>query len=222
MFANELPDVLNKVDVSDNLTSEQRVAIDTFKARKNVLMFKADKGSAICLLSPEFYKYKVLQILESRKYEMLPRNIDYFVNLKLQRFVNKFSFFLTAPEKNAITNFDYKSTNIYGLPKIHKSNLVINAVKENQGKYLFLKNPEDLDFRIIFGGPKNPCSGLASLTDALLKPFICKVQSHIKDVFHFINKIPRFQAQDLPFIEIISVDIKQMYPSLVKEVGLPA
>ena len=221
MFANELPDVLNKSNTSDNLTSEQRVAIDTFKARNNVLLFKADKGSGICLLSPEFYKCKVLKILESSKYEMLPRNVDYFVNLKLRRFVNKFSF-LSAPEKNAIVNFDYKSTNIYGLPKIHKSELVINAVKQNQGKYLFLKNPEDLDFRIIFGGPKNPCSGLASLTDTLLKPFICKVQSHIKDVFDFINKIPKFPPTDLPFIEIISVDIKQMYPNLEKEVGLPA
>ena len=221
MYANELPDVLRKEEIADNLTKEQRIALEKFKNRKNVLFFKADKGSGICLLNPDFYKCKVLQILESDKYELLPRNVDYFVILKLQRFVKKYSF-LSNAEKNAITNFDYKCTNIYALPKIHKSNLVIEAIKMNQGKYLFLENPEDLDFRIIFGGPKNPCSGLAKLTDALLKPFITKVQSHIKDVFDFIGKIPTYSTEDLPFIELISVDIKQMYPSLEKEVGIPA
>ena len=221
MYANELPDVLKKDDnIVDNLTKDQRLAVETFKSRKNVLFFKADKGSGICLLNPNFYKLKVLKILETNKYEVLPRNTDYFVILKLQRFVKKYPF-LSKNERSAITNFDFKSTNIYALPKIHKSKLVIDAIKVNQGNYLFLENPEDLDFRIIFGGPKNPCSGLASLVDALLKPFVCKVKSHIKDVFHFISKIPVFPLEDLPFIELISIDIKQMYPNLEKGVGIP-
>ena len=221
VFSNELSESLKQVELPDNLTQSQRLAINVFKDRKNVMYFKADKGSGVCLLNPCFYKLKVLQILETDKYERLPRNVDYFVNLKLRRFTNKFPF-LSAHEKSAILNFDYKSTNIYALPKIHKSHLVNEAVKNTEGNYLFLENPDDLDFRIIFGGPKNPCSGLASLVDALLKPFIVKVHSHVRDVFDFINKIPQFALEDLPFIEMISVDIKQMYPNLEKDVGLPA
>ena len=67
MYANELPDVLKKQDITDNLTKEQRLALEKFKNRKNVLFFKADKGSGICLLNPDFYKSKVLQTLDSDK-----------------------------------------------------------------------------------------------------------------------------------------------------------
>ena len=220
-FANELPDVLEKVDIPDNLTKAQRVALNVFKNRKNILFFKADKGSSICLLNPIFYKLKVLGILETDKYELLPRNIDYFVHLKLTRLVKKFPC-LTKTEKRAIINFDYRSTNIYALPKIHKSKLINEAIQTVENNYLFLENPEDLDFRVIFGGPKNPCSGLASLVDVLLKPFLSKVHSRLRDVFEFINFIPIFDKKDIPFIEVISVDVKQMYPNLEKDVGLPA
>ena len=203
------------------MTTEQRNAINIFKSRHNVLFYKADKGSGICLLNPEFYKLKMLEILQTDKYQVLHRNIDYFVMLKLQTFVKKFPF-LSNSEKRGITNFDYKSTNIYALPKIHKSKLVLDAIKTAKGGYLFLKNPSDLDLRVIFGGPRNPCSGLANLVDILLKPFVNKVQSRVRDVFDFINRIPVFDPGDLPFIEVISVDVKQMYPNLQKEVGLPA
>ena len=221
VYANELSDSSKKVDIKDNLTSEQRNAINVFKRRHNVLFFKADKGSGICLLNPEFYKLKVMEILQTDKYEVLHRNVDYFIMLKLQTFVKKFPF-LSNSEKRGITNFDFKSTNIYALPKIHKSKLVLDAIKSAKGGYLFLTNPTDLDLRVIFGGPKNPCSGLANLVDILLKPFVNKVQSRVRDVFDFINRIPVFDPEDLPFIEVISVDVKQMYPNLQKEVGLPA
>ena len=64
VYANELSDSSKKVDIKDNLTSEQRNAINVFKRRHNVLFFKADKGSGICLLNPEFYKLKVMEILQ--------------------------------------------------------------------------------------------------------------------------------------------------------------
>ena len=90
------------------------------------------------------------------------------------------------------------------------------------GSYLYLDNPRDLSFRLIFGGPKNPCSGLADLVDCLLKPFLVKVQSRLRDVFDFINKIPAFHPEDLSFIEIVSVDVKSMYENLDQSLGLPA
>ena len=63
---------------------------------------------------------------------------------------------LTQKEKLAITNFDYKSANIYGLPKIHKSQLVKEAVKNNKNICLNLPNPADLTLRLIFGGTHSP------------------------------------------------------------------
>ena len=97
VFSNELSESLKQVELPDNLTQSQRLAINVFKDRKNVMYFKADKGSGVCLLNPCFYKLKVLQILETDKYERLPRNVDYFVNLKFRRFTNKFPFLSDSP-----------------------------------------------------------------------------------------------------------------------------
>ena len=164
---------------------------------------------------------KVLEILNSEKYLKLPRQVDYFVVSKLNCFVSKFPF-LTKAEKRAITKFDYKTTNIYALPKIHKSKIISESVANHSGPYLFLTNPSDLPFRLIFGGPNNPCSGLANLVDCLLKPFLVNVKSRLKDVFDFISRIPVFAPEDLPFIEIISVDVMSMYENLDQSLGIPA
>ena len=220
-FANQLPGELQKVDVIDNLTVEQRTGLNLFKARKNILYFKADKGASAVLLNPEFYRDKVLEILSTEKYEKLPRQVDSFIVSKLRLFVGN-SLHLTKAEKRAISKFDYKTTNIYALPKIHKSKLIKDCVADVTGGYLFLTSPSDLSFRLIFGGPKNPCSGLANLVDILLKPYLIHVKSRLRDVFDLIKKIPSFAPEDLPFMEIISVDVKSMYENLTKNLGLPA
>ena len=58
--------------------------------------------------------------------------------------------------------------------------------------------------------------------DVLLKPFLQFVKSRVRDVYDLIKKIPVFLPEDLPFIEIISVDVKGMYENLTKILGLPA
>ena len=85
-----------------------------------------------------------------------------------------------------------------------------------------MENPSDLTLRIIFGGPKNPTTGLAALVEILLKPYLSKITARVRDVFDFINKIPNFTIEDLPFIEMWSVDVKDMYPSIEQELGLEA
>ena len=110
--------------------------------------------------------------MTSTSYEKLPRNTDYFTNLKLCNFTRRYSHVLTLREKRAITGFDYKSNNIYALPKIHKSKLIKDKVKTCIGPYLWLNSPADLSVRIIFGGSHSPTVVLADLVDKLLKPFI--------------------------------------------------
>ena len=222
VFANEFPFVLKKKIVKDNLSIEQRVGLQTFKKRKGIVLFKADKGSGIVLMNECFYKSKILSILNSAKYEQLNRNVDHFIMLKLKVLVKKFENILTPSERRAILNFDYKTTNIYGLPKIHKSEIIGDAVRNASSAYLHLPHVFDLSFRLIFGGPKSPCSVLADLINTILNPFRDKVKSRIQDVYDFIRKIPSFAPEDLPYIEMISVDVKSMYENLTQSLGIPA
>ena len=222
IFANDFPNNVNNVLVKDNMSIEQRIGLGVFKQRKNILYFRADKGSGVVLLNEPFYKDKILNILNSNKYEKLPRNVDYFVNLKLKTFVKKYKDMLTSSERRAIVNFDYKTTNIYGLPKIHKSKIIEKALPDNKSGYLHICNPKDLSFRLIFGGPKNPCSVLADFLNTILNPFRSKVCSSLRDVFDFIRSIPQFCPEDLPFVDIVSVDVISMYENLTQKLGLPA
>ena len=52
--------------------------------------------------------------------------------------------------------------------------------------------------------------------DVLLKPFLQFVKSRVRDVYDLIKKIPVFLLEDLPFIEIISVDVKGMFENLTQ------
>ena len=141
IFAGDYSAQVPKVKADDNLTMEQRNALDVFRKRKNVLYFKADKGTSVVLLDEEFYKNKVLENLNNQKYEKLHRNVDYFVIAKLKHLVRKYSMMLTKSERKAITKLDYKTTNIYGVPKIHKSQTIKAALEKVNGSYMHLPNP---------------------------------------------------------------------------------
>ena len=223
MFANDFQKQVPKIYVSDNLSPEQRQAISTFKNRKGLVYFKADKGSAVVILDEDCYKNKVLETLnDTSKYMELPENTDHLVTAKIKQLLCIHANEFTQSEKKAISKLDYKTTNIYGVPKIHKSQVIKDALKHVSGHYLHVPNPSDLDLRLIFGGPVNPASVLAEWVDIILKPFLGKVKSRVKDVFEFIRKIPAFSPDTLEHIELYSVDIKSMYPNLEQNLGLPA
>ena len=221
MFANELED-LERTEVTDNLSKEQREGLKLLQRNKDVIYFNSDKGSVPVLLNREFYKQKILEKLSSDKFTQLPRNVDYFILLKLKCFIKKFKDCLTRSERLAITNLDYAATNIYGLPKLHKSKVIKGALKNCSNVILNLPDPEDLSFRIIFGGPKNPLVGLADLLNKILNPYTVKVKSLILNSVDFINKLPTFTEEDLPFIQMWVVDAIDMYSNLDNKFGLEA
>ena len=221
LFANDL-DSLQRVPVKDNISKSQRLGLDSLKTRDDIVIFKADKGNSLVILDRDFYKFKVLEKLIPPTFEECPRNSDYFTNLKIKRLTKKYENCLTKKEKSAITNFDFKSTSIYALPKIHKSDIIKETLKTFSGPYVCIPRPDDLSFRVIFGGPKNPTTGLASLLNEILNPFVAKVKSVVRDTLDFINRMPAFDAADLTYIQMWSVDIKDMYPSIRNELGLEA
>ena len=221
VFANEL-EHLEKRSVPDNLTPDQREGLKLLQKNKQIVYFNSDKGAVPVLLNRDFYKEKILEKLSSSKFTKLPRNVDYFILLKLKAFINKHKDCLTRSERLAITNLDFATTNIYGLPKIHKSKTIKSEIKKCNDIILNLPNPEDLSFRVIFGGPKNPLVGLANLLNKILNPYTTKVKSLVLNSVDFINKMPVFTAIELPFIQMWIVDAIDMYSNLDNKFGLEA
>ena len=86
---------------------------------------------------------------------------------------------------------DCNTSNFYGLPKIHKSQLITNAIEKQNSEVVSINESQNLKVRPIVGGPKCPTRKLSELIDAFLKPFLKHVNSYIRDSRDFINKCDR-------------------------------
>ena len=60
---------------------------------------------------------------------------------------------LTKKEKEYLTSFSYNASNFYGLPKIHKSKLIQNAIKKQQKEYIHIIEPSDLKTKANISWP---------------------------------------------------------------------
>jgi hypothetical protein len=70
-----------------------------------------------------------------------------------------------------------KSSNIYGLPKIHKCKSIIDAIHEQNASYIHTNDRKDLKFRPIIAGPNCRTSHLSAFIDEILKPLLPQVKS---------------------------------------------
>ena len=62
---------------------------------------------------------------DTNTYQRLARNQDEKIINKIIKFTNEHKELLTSNEIKYLTKFDYKTSQFYGLPKIHKS-IIIN------------------------------------------------------------------------------------------------
>ena len=95
IFANEVGDLERKV-VDDNLTTSQREGLNFIKTHDNLLYFKADKGSGVVFLDPDYYSNLVMEKLNTPNFELLVSNTDYTTMVILCSFVRRYSRMLTV------------------------------------------------------------------------------------------------------------------------------
>ena len=117
--------------------------------------------------------------------KMVETNCDTKEMKGIAKIIEKYKDNLTKKEKEYLTSFSYNTSNFYGLPKIHKSKLIQNAIKEQQKEYVHITEPSDLKLRPIVAGPICSTRLLCNLTDILLKPFLLHLKSYIKDNLDF-------------------------------------
>ena len=79
---------------------------------------------------------------------------------KFKKLLNKNKSIFTE-EFKYLNEDDYNTNNFYRLSKIHKSQLITNAIKEQNSEVLSMNEPQDLNVRTIVGGPKCPVTKLS-------------------------------------------------------------
>ncbi|KAL5012387.1 hypothetical protein ScPMuIL_010938 [Solemya velum] len=187
----------NKQNVKENLTVREKAALKHIHEDETIVIKEADKGGAIVILDTLYYKQLVMEQLNDHNfYERIESNKDKTVMRDIKKFLKKHHESFTNNEIDYLTNFEGKTSNFYGLPKIHKSKEIQDAIKQQHTIYVQVKNPTDLKLRPIIAGPQSPTQRLINLIDILLKPYCNQVPSFVEDDIDFLNFIPENVPED--------------------------
>ena len=105
-------------------------------------------------------------------------------------FIKKYGNSFLKQENNYLNSFqqETRTSNFYGLPKIHKSKIISKATGEQGFEYISCFQTKDSKLRPIVAGHKSPTKRLSIFVDILLKPLLSKIKSYVKDDFDFLKK----------------------------------
>ena len=82
--------------------------------------------------------------------------------------------------------FKWNTSNLYVLPKIHKSKPIIDQITSSHNDYAEMTPPQGLKGRPIIAGPVAPTQRLSEILDTLLKPIITTLKTYVNN-FCFDN-----------------------------------
>ena len=146
------------------------------------------------------------QILEDKDtYKKLDTNIGKQILKKIENLTKTHKEELTEKEINYLTNFSYKTSQLCGLPKVHKSKTINEEIQKTKTEYISVTQPQDLNFRPIITGPVCITSRLGDFLDILLKLYVVLIKSYIRDDIDFLDKIQP------------DIDVTSMYTNIDNE-----
>ena len=203
-----------------NLNHEERGAITSLTKHTDLVIKEADKGAAVVLMDSDYYKEKIMHMLNDRDfYKHIPHNIDKTTIRKIKETLNHYQDCFTKKEISYLTNFEYKTSLFYGLPKVHKSAIIIKAIEDIISEYINVPHPTDLKMRPIVAGPACPTHRLSHVLDIVLQPLQKFIPSYIKNNIDFLNKIPSQISDSEVFI---TLDVTSLYSNIRHELGYEA
>ena len=137
--------VLQQKPIRSNLTKKEWNAVQQLKNQNDIIIKQSEKKGACVVMDKDYYHGKMMELLNDREtYQPLNENIDKITNRKIKKLTNKYKNCLTNKEIRYLTDFDYQDSNLYGLPKIHKSKTIIDKIKNSSSSYIKVHQPNDL------------------------------------------------------------------------------
>ena len=132
--------------------------------QSNIVIKEADKGGAVTVLSKHHYRAMIYEHLSNQNtYQKLDKNLDPNIMKKLKKLLNKRKSIFTVKEFKYLNEADYNTRNFYGFPKVHKSQLITNAIKEKNSEVVSINVPQNLKVRPIVARPKCPNRKLSEI-----------------------------------------------------------
>ena len=203
-----------------NLTKDQWNSILKLQNNKDIIIKEADKGGSVVIMNTTHYCKMIFDNLNDKKtYKEVANKCDKKVMTRIADFTKKYKDVLTKKEASYLTNFNFKTSNFYGLPKIHKSKLISEAIGVQNDEYIEVLEPIDLKVRPIVAGPMCPTRPLSALIDILLKPFVTHINSYIRENLDFLKKCSRVNNENTI---LVTFDVTSLYTNIPHDYGLQA
>ncbi|XP_062601156.1 uncharacterized protein LOC134262845 [Saccostrea cucullata] len=211
---------LAETNVKSNISRKEQNALKDLSEDSSIIIKEADKGGAIVIMDRDHYKEMVMsQLQDDQFYKKLDQNGDRQTMRRIERLTKKFAGEFTKNEIDYLTHFEVKTSNFYGLPKIHKSKEIQENIKRCENTYIKIPKPSDLKLRPIIAGPSSCTQRLSNLLDLILKPLCKIVPSFIRDDLDFLNYIPEEVQQNTI---LVSFDVTSLYTNILHYLGLEA
>jgi len=210
-FTKEL-DAIKVQSEKSNITPEEMLCLDKLRKNKDIVIKKADKGSAIVVLDKEDYLFEGYRQLGNKQhYTVLEKPIfqdtaklieDILIDLKGASYISEKQLNYLKPGK------DPRPRRLYMLPKIHKP---------RQKWTVPDKIPPG---RPIVSDCNSESENVAGFIDDFIKDKAKRHPSYIKDTYDYVDKI---RDLDIPKDALlITLDVESMYTNIDHDKGLEA
>ena len=114
-----------------DLTKAERQDLSVLKNSSELIIKEADKRSCVVLMNKPHYKRMIFQHLnDAKSYQKTNQKCHNRAMKKIGELANKYESFLTKAEKIYLTNISFSTSNFYGLPKVHKSKQINEAIQQ--------------------------------------------------------------------------------------------
>ena len=205
-----------------NLKQNENQALLSLKNDDSIVIKEADKGGAVVIMDRDYYKDKIDSMLSDiNYYQVVDEKREHEVIQKVQEYATQYlqSEELSNKESEFLSTFEVRSSQFYGLPKVHKSQEILRAISDQNAQCIEVLRPNDLKFRPIVGGPQCATHRLSNFLDIILKPIATGVDSYIRDTPDFLNKLPsQVQTDDI----LVTFDVTALYTNIPHDLGIEA
>ncbi|CAG2202520.1 unnamed protein product [Mytilus edulis] len=115
--------------VKNNLPFKQQQALYRLQKDESIIIKEADKGGALVIMDRIYYRDKIQEQLNDKQYyRELNDNMEKKTKRNINKLISKFPHCTTEKEVDYLTKFEVKTSNFYGLPKIHKTEVKEDAI----------------------------------------------------------------------------------------------
>ena len=189
----------------NNLSKNEREALEKLKRNQSIVIKIADKGGAIVVMDRSEYTELIKKDLNNSKYytKLVYDTIQDIISEK-DKLVEDMKDYLDSTEYETLSDNSNVSTPIfYGLPKIHKT---------------FVKLPP---LRPIVAGYQSATVKLSEYVDTFLKPAARKCSSYVRDTTHFLNRLRSLKGIPNDAFMVV-MDVHELYNNIDQEEGVEA